>query len=134
MGTWGYDHFENDGALDFLDRLIAQDTLTPVEEAFYAILSLDDYIDVDYGEEAVAAAEVVALLRGNPRKSLPEPLTEWHQSHQLPVNDALTAQAIQSVEKAIDPEVSEFRQLREEGEGPSDWYTNIIDLLNRLRS
>ena len=134
MGTWDNGHFDNDGALDFLDRLTTQDTLTPLEEAFDAILSVDDYIDVDYGEEAVAAAEVVALLMRKPAESLPDSLTEWHKSHPLKADDGLTAKAIQAVEKVMDPEVSEFRQLREEGDELPGWHENIIDLLNRLRS
>jgi len=137
MGTWGNGNFDNDGALDFTLRLTSQDKLTSIEEAFDAILSVDDYIDVDYGEEAVAAAEVVALLRGKPAESLPDSLIEWHQSNHLIIDDALTAKAIQAVEKAIDPESSEFRQLREDGQSSSDdWYghANIASLLERLRS
>lgn len=137
MGTWGDGNFDNDGALDLTIRLTSQNTLTPIEEAFDAILSLDGYIDVDYGEEAVAAAEAVALFRGKPAESLPNSLLEWHGSNQLTVDDALTAKAIQAVEKAIDPGLSEFRQLREDGQNSSDnWYgrVNAVNLLERLRS
>lgn len=135
MGTWGNGNFDNDGALDLLDMLTSQDTLKPVEDAFDAILTLDGYIDIDYGEEAVSAAEAVALLKGKPADWVPESLAEWHQSHQLSVDDALIAKAIRAVEKATtDPEISEFCGTREEGPGLPGWYANIANLLERLRS
>lgn len=136
MGTWGNGNFDNDGALDLLVMLTAQDTLKPVEDAFDAILAVDGYMDVDYGEHAVSAAEVVALLKGKPAEWMPESLAEWHQSHQLEVDGALIAKAIRAVEKATtDPKISEFREIREEGPGlPWYGYANIANLLERLRA
>lgn len=135
MGTWDDGNFDNDSALDLLDRVTAQDGLKPVEEAFDAILAVQGYIDVDYGQEVVAAAEVVALLSGKPAVFIPDHLAEWYQSHQLAVDDALTAKAILAVEKATtDPKVSELRGLFEGDGGPvASWYANITGLLERLR-
>lgn len=134
MGTWDDGSFDNDNALDWLDLFTSQDTLKPVEEAFDVILSLDGDIYANYGEEAVSAAEVVALLKRKPADFVPEDLTKWHQSHQLSVDDILIAKAIQAVEKTIDPKFSELYYLREEGKGFPVWYANITNLLERLRS
>lgn len=133
MGTWGNGNFDNDGAMDFLIRLISQDTLQSVEKAFDAILAVEGYIDVDYGEEVISAAEVVAVLKGQPSDTAPESLLIWHQSHHLTVDDALTVKAIEAVKKAADSDLSEFRGLREEGYGLPGWYENIVNLLERLR-
>lgn len=133
MGTWDYGNFDNDGAMDFIGFFTEQDSLTPVETAFDAILAVEDYIDADYGVEAIAAAEVVALLRGHPSASVPDGLTTWHQSHQLTVNDALTTKAIQAVQKAADSDQSELRELWEDAEF-EEWYPHITDLLTRLRA
>lgn len=130
MGTWGDGHFENDGALDFVVELTSQDSLAPIETAFDEILSVKGYIDVDYGEYAIAAAEIIALLRGKPLTSLPDDVIQWHNQHQLKVNDALVAKAIQAVELTTNTERSEFAELRDELDG---WANNITDLLARLR-
>jgi len=137
MGAWDEGNFDNDDAMDFLIRLTEQDSLQPVEESLDAILAVDGYIDVDYGGEAVAAAEVVAMLRGKPASVMPESLATWHQTHQLGVDDALTTKAILAVEKATtDPKISELAGLWEEGgeEFHASWYSHITDLLKRLQS
>lgn len=134
MGTWGNGNFDNDGAMDFLIRLTSQDTLQPVEKAFDAILAVEGYMDVDYGEEVISAAEVVAVLKGQPSDTAPESLLTWYQSHPLTIDDALTAKAIEAVEKAANSDLSEFRELREEGEPLHGWYENILNLLERLRA
>lgn len=132
MGTWGNGNFENDGALDLISCVITQDGLAPIEGAFDAILAVDGYIDVDYGEEAIAAAEIVAMLHGKSSSSIPEILSNWHDTHKLSVDDALINKAILAVKKATENPGSEFRELREEGQGLPEWYTNIQDLLDRL--
>ncbi|MEQ8677221.1 MAG: DUF4259 domain-containing protein [Aggregatilineales bacterium] len=136
MGTWDEGNFDNDGATILLQTVTAQSSLKPVREAFDAILALNGYIDVDYGQEAIAAAEVVALLKGNPAKSIPEYLTEWHQTHKLLVDNLLIEKAILAVKKATeDPKVSELRGLWEGTNGVvAGWYANVTDLMERLGS
>ena len=136
MGAWGTGNFENDDATVILQRVTEQGGVKPIEEAFNSILDLAGYIDVDYGNEAIAAAEVVAMLRGKPATSMPEYLTAWHRSHQTPVDDRLITKAIWAVQKATtDPKVSELRGLWEDGDELFEtWYANITDLLERLRA
>jgi hypothetical protein len=129
--------FENDGAADFLNRLLDGNDLREVYEVLDSVLQQDDYLEVDYGQEAIAAAEVVALLKGKPAKDLQHRLIEWHETYALSVDEALVAKAVQAVEKAYsDPEISEIRALFEEGDDEwlSQWSANIEGLLARLRS
>ncbi len=136
MGTWDEGNFDNDGATILLQTVTEQSGLKPIRDAFNTILALNGYIDVDYGQETIAAAEVVALLRGKPAKSIPEYLTEWHQTHKLLVDTLLIEKAILAVKKATeDPKVSELRGLWEGPNGVvAGWYANITDLLERLGS
>jgi hypothetical protein len=135
MGAWDSGNFDNDNALDLIIEVVDRGGLKAVEAAFDAILNLDDYIDVDFGSEAIAAGEVVAMLRGKPAASIPDNLAEWHQVHQLSANDALTAKAILAVEKAFaDEGKSELRELWEDSPEFQTVQANIMDLLSRLRS
>src|SRR5688572_11223213 len=99
MGAWDIGAFENDGALDWLDVLLYGTDLSPISNAFQLVLENDEYIEVDDAQAAVAACEVVALLRGTPAKTLPENLVKWNQTHRLAVDQPLVEQAVQSLEK-----------------------------------
>lgn len=134
MGAWGEGHFENDSALDFVGTVVNQETLTPVVAALDALLAQDDYIDAYYAEEALAAAEVVALLKGHPNPATPDELTRWQQTHALTASPELVAKSIKAVERAsADPEASELYELWEESEEVDAWLAHVNDLLARLR-
>ncbi len=76
MGTWGYHAFDNDHALDWADELVnAAKPLSYIDRALKAALkTTDDSYECD---RAVAAAEVVAALRGHSSKMLPENVSSW---------------------------------------------------------
>lgn len=132
MGAWGMGSFENDGGLGLLADVIHGDDLLPLKQAFEAVLANDDYIEVDYAQEAVAAGEVVALLLGRAGEDLPERLTDWTAAHPLKVDDALREQAAQAVEKVyLD---SEMRGLWEETSDFAAWQAIVQDLLARLKA
>lgn len=134
MGAWGSGSFENDGALDFVGALTAQATIKPVEDALNAVLVIDDYIDAMDGEEAIVAAEVVALLRGYPLAELPPDLDVWHKTHQLTVDNALVERAIRAMERITQPDISELYELWEEADDErAHWQNNMANLLARLR-
>jgi len=62
MGTWDTGPFDNDGAADFLDDAAAM----PAPSIAEALLAVADagpaaYLDVDVGQGAIAACELVAL-------------------------------------------------------------------------
>lgn len=62
MGAWGTGGFENDGAADFAWE-IAEGGLPVIEKAFDSVLAAGESYLED-GDEAIAAAEVVAKLSG----------------------------------------------------------------------
>lgn len=66
MGAWGTGVFENDGAGDFLAEFqqteLGQRGLV-VRQAMQAATDAADYLEIDEGQAAVAAAAVVAAAR-----------------------------------------------------------------------
>jgi len=65
MGAWGTGVFDNDGAGDFLALLQGAEPgqrEVVIREAFEAVTDPDDYLEVDAGQEAIAAAAVIAAV------------------------------------------------------------------------
>ena len=131
MGAWGAGSFENDDALDFLVELTGGDNLDSLADWFQAVLDNDDFIEADEARIAIAAAEVVAWLRGAPGVGLPEGLVDWLQDHPGPVEEALAQQALRAVEKLFRD--SELRLLWEETTYFADWQAAVLDLVARLK-
>ncbi len=65
MGTWGDGPFDNDGASDFVDEAaLAPAAAIATTLRRCAEAPPGEYLDVDDGQPAIAAAEVVALAFG----------------------------------------------------------------------
>lgn len=78
MGAWGFQAFENDDALDWLEELEAGG-VEAVRHGLNAVV--DGYIDAPDGSVAVAAAEITAAAQGNPHGDLPEDVATWVTAH-----------------------------------------------------
>ena len=82
----------------------------------------------------LARAEVVAALNGNPLGNLPEDVSNWIQSQRKKPDAKLIENARVAVERIRTEEISELKQLWEESnEPPTDWYSAVDDLIERLR-
>ena len=80
MGIWGEGIFENDDAMDFLMILEKEDALDLLHSAFSKVTEISDYIEVDSGANALAAAEIVAVIRGHKGENLPELYELWSEN------------------------------------------------------
>ena len=120
MGAWGHNTFENDAAMDWVLALADNQELSFLRE------SLDDGVD----ENALAAAEVIAALRGQPAEHLPEEVTEWVGLHPYDIPNDLLAAAREAVAKVRDD--SELKELWEETTWLESWQASVDDLLRRL--
>jgi len=84
MGAWGEKAFENDSALDWLAEFegrglaMLRETLSNVA-SFHA----DEYLDVDDGAPAIAAAEIVAAALRRQRDRVPKELSTWLDAHEI---------------------------------------------------
>ena len=90
MGVWGSGSFDNDAALDLVNRLIDEQSIAPAQQVLArgAAMAPADFIFDGELAEAVAAAEVVAAVRGFPAARLPAGLAEWRCSEPVSVTAA----------------------------------------------
>ena len=132
MGAWGFGNFENDDALDWLFELESSEDLSAVEGAITAATTADgEELDVYIGARALAAAEVVAALRGQAADDLPDEVTIWLEGKTPPSEDleAAARDAVMAVASA-----SELAELWEETEEDdfAAWRSIQDDLISRL--
>ena len=78
MGTWGVDGFANDEALDWIERLDPRDGAGPVRRELRSIAEAPDpHLTAPRAAIALAAAELVAALHGQPHPELPPAARRW---------------------------------------------------------
>lgn len=132
-GAWDVGSFDNDDALDWAWELTESDDLSLVEETLRNAVDATGYLEAPAGSMALAAAEVVAALRGNPSSSLPPEVSEWTKTHELAVSDKLLRLARTAVVHVRNAESSELEQLwSESDETASLWHAELDNLLERL--
>ncbi len=124
MGAWGPGNFENDAALNWLQRLGAHD-LTAIREALAAE---DKLRRANAGCVCLAAAELLAARAGHPAEVLPESASTWLLTTSTALADLELA--LTSV-RAI-AESSELQLLFDDGERNDDWHAELDDLVRRL--
>ncbi len=130
MSAWGFGSFENDDAADWVADLVEMNDETLIDEAFErAMEAKSGYIEAPEASCALAAAEVVAALRGKPASELPEEIRGWLEGKPTPSTERLqnARQAVAAVRKE-----SELRDLWEEQEELEDWEPVVADLERRL--
>jgi hypothetical protein len=131
MGAWGEKAFENDSALDWLADLedggvtALRDTLSRV-----AGTGADDYVEVDDGSAAIAAAEIVAGAFGE-RDRLTEEAIAWLDANRGAVVPGDKLAAKRAVERVL-AEGSELRELWDENGPDTEWHADVRALLARL--
>ena len=129
MGAWGVGNFDNDDAADWAYELTESDgtgvLMAALEEAGVA-----GYLEAPVACIALAAAEVVAALLGNPGKALPDEMRKW-----VAVNDVEVEHDLLSLSRAAVKRVKEDSELRELWQDSNDfeqWLSLQDDLIKRL--
>jgi hypothetical protein len=131
MGAWDATSFGNDTANDWAYELEECNDLSYIESTLQEVLDTgDDYLDSDPAVEAIAAAEVLAWLRGKPTpvNSYTEKVAAWVSAHPIQPPAALIQKALAALDR-IQQEPSELPEL---WEGDPDWTAAMADLRNRL--
>ena len=132
MGAWGAGSFDNDDAGDWVCDLEDAEDNSMLEEAFSDVTERgDDYLEVTECSAAIAAAEVVAALRGRPAADLPDEVTAYVERIGTPPSPALAAAALRALE--IVKTKSELQELWEESDSLEEWRQVLADLEARLR-
>lgn len=129
MGTWGTGLFEGDGPLDWVDDFCESNAVTFLES------SLDvsgDYLDATSGEDALAAAALIAAALDGDTSDLPEDLVDWLEENPEPPVASLVAHAVEAVDRVLDDN-SELRELwAENPQGYPRWREAVLILRSRL--
>ncbi len=133
MGAWGTGSFDNDDALDWAGAA-ADGDLERVRLALAPLAAPDGALArAPDAARALAAAEVVATLRGAPPDVLPDAVTTWIATLPLEFDETLLAQARAATDRVV-TEPSELLTLWADA-GPEDattWRAGVADLRNRL--
>lgn len=131
MGAWDATSFGNDTANDWAYDLEESDDLSHIEATIQQALEAgDEYLDADLASEAVAAAEVLAWLRGKPStvNGYTAKIAEWVEAHPIEPSATILQQALSVLER-IQGDASELAEL---WEGDEDWIQAMAGLRNRL--
>lgn len=127
MGAFGTGPFDNDDALDLLGECVDSPTRT-LRAALQAVQG--DYVEVDVGGRAWAAAEIVALAFGRGELTdLPSSAAELVL--RIKPNDALRALALRAIER-LGREGSELAELWAETPDDESFRARLEDLRGRL--
>jgi len=133
-GAWDVGPFDNDDALDWLWELESSNDLSAVRAALRAVADDGSYIQAPTASMAIAAAEVVAALLGNPHPQLPDEVSAWVQGRTLSKDSKLVDLARHVIARIQDPANSELAELfSESGEFLKSWKSSLSDLRERLQ-
>ena len=136
MGTWGVNAFENDTALDWVWELEESEDLSVVVAALEGPLAddADEYLEAPVCEMALAAAEIVAALKGHPPEKLPLEADDWVKRNRgrLKVDQELIETAHDAIARVVAD--SELRELWDESEELAAWEKALESLQKRLNS
>src|SRR5882762_3665152 len=123
MGAWANDPFGCDTACEWTYDLEKSTGFQLIEETFDSVLSLeDDYLDSSDAEQAIAAADTVARLRGHfyVRNAYTKSVDEWVARQKAKVPQDLVDQAALAVDRVL-TEPSELLELWQESGEAEDW-------------
>ncbi|MEU7156811.1 DUF4259 domain-containing protein [Streptomyces chrestomyceticus] len=132
MGTWGMGLFDNDGAADLLDDLVAmpQDRrLGALRGVLSSAAAERDYLEAPEGQMAVVAAALIAAARADgtapadparaPDLTVPEPPRK------------LAVLAVHALDRVLAPD-SELAELWGESDGGQEWLAHLARLRAEL--
>lgn len=131
MGTWDETSFGNDAANDWAYGLEECDDLSYIDATLQRVLDAgDEYLEGPDGDEAIAAAEVVAWLLGRPTpvNAYTKKVAEWVAAHPIQPTPELTLKAV----SALDRILREPSELLELWEASDRWTASVADLRSRL--
>ncbi len=133
MGAGGLDSSENDDALDWLADFCDD----PEESVILAALKTatdageDDQLELPECAAAVAAAEIVAVLKGATDAEVPEDVKACLASSHIKPERHLVEAALRALARIRSD--SEMKEVWDESEGAGEWYDAVGDLESRLR-
>jgi uncharacterized protein (DUF2126 family) len=133
MGAWGVLAFDNDDANDWAYGLDEVNDLSLVESALQEVEAVGtEYLELPTASNALAAAEVLARLRGRPgyTNAYTEKVDQWVAAHQIAPDPGLINRAEAAIDRIVGSD-SELRQVWEEAD-LEPWLKAVSGLRARL--
>ena len=134
MGAWGTGTFENDTACDFAAEVAGGSDLAKIESVIDQVLKAGSgYVEAPDAEEALAAADIVARLKGNfgPETAYTKDVDNWVRSATLTVSAGLLDKSRRAVSRVLAPP-SELLELWSDAEEFAIWKSAVDDVVRRL--
>jgi hypothetical protein len=135
MGTWAADPFGNDTACDWKYDVEKTTGLQLIESTLQRVLAAGDgYLDSSDADQAIAAADTIARLRGHfyVRNAYTESLDEWVEKQRVQIPQQLVDSAIAVIDRIL-TEPSELLDLWQETGASEEWEGQMEDLKERLK-
>ena len=129
LGTWGVGAFENDDSADWLLELAEAEDASILAAAFSRVSQNEGYLEAPDCCLALAAAEVVAAIRGRPAERAPTEVMEFVNRTGAKAMPELLVAAKAALHRIKTQ--SELRNLWDEADG-DEWLGSIVDLEARL--
>jgi len=129
MPGWGTGSFENEDAQKWLGKLSAL-RIDDLKQILGRAADQSDYLEAPDASIVVAAAEVLATMKGAPPEKLPREIVDWT------TKGGSTAEINELAVRAVDKvrRNSELKDLWLEADGLNEWTAALQDLQTRLSS
>jgi Domain of unknown function (DUF4259) len=134
MGAWGVDVFDNDTACDYAAGVAETSNLAKIEATISGVLNSGaKYLEAPDGEEGLAAADIVARLRGNFGlcNVYTEDIDRWVKAVRLVPSVDLLDKARRAVDR-VSTAPSELLDLWTESDEFEAWKSSVDGLRQRL--
>ena len=134
MGAWGSGIFENDTACDFAAAVSDGGGVVLVEQALDRVLATGDgYLEAPDAEECLAAAEIIARLKGNSgeQTSYTASIDAWIKSSPPLPSAEVVEKARRAIVRVLS-EPSELVELWAESNDFDAWKRGVEGLSRRL--
>ncbi len=133
MGAWGSDSFENDDASDWLADFCDAPDKELILNALSTVAEMDAaaYLEAPECSVGIAAAEVVAAMKGAPSSSLPNDAKHCSSGLGIKSDPSMVSLALKAIERIKTN--SELKELWDEAENPDEWHQAVANLEARLK-
>jgi hypothetical protein len=134
MGAWGSGVFENDEACDFAANVAEGEDLRALDDALDRVLAAEGkYLEAPDAVEGLAAADIVARLKGSPgvRSSYTATIDAWVARLKLAPSEELIDKSRRCIARILS-EPSELMELWQESKDFEAWKRAVEDVSRRL--
>ena len=129
MGAWGAGVFENDAALDWVQKWLAEpDSHLIVQTLQHAIQA--EYLDADAAAEGLAAVSVLAAAQARHLPGTPPELIQATADHPIEVNPEMLELGQNAVQRIALK--SELKELWTESDREAEWKEVVNGILAAL--